>query len=67
MQLRFYRTSKLLPSSRHSNDLINKLQERAPSIVYKDFNSSFYEHLEMAKGSTIQIRSFFSLKLQLFN
>ena len=44
-------------SSRHSNHLINKLQERALRIAYNDFNSSFSELLEMANESTIHIRN----------
>ena len=39
--------------SRRSNNLINKLQERALRTAYNNFNSSFSEHLEMTNESTI--------------
>ena len=39
--------------SRRSNNLINKLQERALRTAYNNFNSNFSEHLEMTNESTI--------------
>ena len=52
--------------SRRSNHLINKLQERALRIAYNDFNSSFFELLEMANESTIHIRNLKLLKFTNF-
>ena len=41
--------------SRCSNNLINKLQERALRVVYNDYDSSFIELLEVANENTIHI------------
>ena len=43
--------------SRHSNHLLNKLQEQVLRIAYIAFNSSFSELFEMANESTIHIRN----------
>ena len=52
--------------SRRSKHLINKLQERALRIAYNNFNSSFFELLEMANESTIHIRNLKLLKFTNF-
>ena len=52
--------------SMRSNHLINKLQERALRITYNDFNSSFFELLEMANESTIHIRNLKFLLVEIY-
>ena len=44
-------------SSRLSNHLINKLQERALRITYNDYDLSFSEFLEMCDEYTIHINN----------
>ena len=42
---------------KRSNNLINKLQERALRVVYNDYDSSFNEILEKANENTIHIKN----------
>ena len=43
--------------SRRSNNFINKSQERALTVVYNDYDSSFNEIREMAIENTIHIKN----------
>ena len=48
--------------SRRSNNLINKLQEKALRVVYNDYYSSLNELLEIAIENTIHITNIHILR-----
>jgi len=52
--------------SRRSNNLINKLQERALRLAYNDYDSSFNELLNMANETTIHIRNLKFLMTEMY-
>ena len=52
--------------SRRSNNLINKLHERALRIVYNDYNSSFNELLEKTNENTIHIKNIRILMTEIY-
>ena len=52
--------------SRHSNNLINKLQERVLRVVYNDYDSSFNELLEKANENTIHIKNIHILMTEIY-
>ena len=52
--------------SRRSNNLINRLQERALRVVYNDYDSSFNELLEKANESTIHIKNIHILMTEIY-
>ena len=53
--------------SRTLNNRINGLHERALSLVYNDFSSSFSELLEKDKSVTIHRRNLQTLAYEIFN
>ena len=53
--------------SRALNNRINGLHERALSLVYNDFSSSFSELLEKDKSVTIHRRNLQTLAYEIFN
>ena len=52
--------------SRRSNNLINKLQERALRMTFRDYESSFSELLEIANETTIHIRNIRTLMIETY-
>ena len=52
--------------SRHSNNLINKLQERVLRVVYNDYDSSYNELLEKANENTIHIKNIHILMTEIY-
>ena len=52
--------------SRSLNNRINRLHERALRLVYKDFNSTFSELLEIDKSVSIHQRNLQKLALEMF-
>ena len=52
--------------SRRSNNLINKLQERALRVVYNDYDSSFNELLGKANENAIHINNIYILITEIF-
>ena len=52
--------------SRRSNNLINKLQERALRVVYNNYGSIFNEFLEIANENTIHIKNIHILMREIY-
>ena len=52
--------------SRRSNNLINKLQERALRVVYNDYGSSFTKPLEIANENTVHIKNIHILMTEIY-